>query len=73
MSTGGSGDVLTGIIAALAAAGMRSFEAASVGVWIHGAAGDRATEKLGAVSVIARDLLFAIGELLAEKGDKKVK
>ncbi len=73
MSTGGSGDVLTGMIAALAAAGMESFEAASAGVWLHGAAGDLATKKQGAVSVIARDLLFAIGELFAEKGDEKVK
>lgn len=73
MSTGGSGDVLTGIIGALAAAGMGSFEAASAGVWLHGAAGDAAAEKQGAVSMIARDLLFAIGELFAEKGDEKVK
>lgn len=71
MSTGGSGDVLTGMIAALAAAGLESFEAASAGVWLHGAAGDAASMKQGAVSVIARDLLFAIGELFAEKGEEK--
>ncbi len=73
MSTGGSGDVLTGMIAALAAAGMESFAAASAGVCLHGAAGDRASAKQGAVSVIARDLLDAIGELFAEKGDEKVR
>lgn len=73
MSTGGSGDVLTGIIAALVAAGKDCFEAAAGGVWIHGAAGDAATGRKSAVSVIAGDILAATGELLTGKGDEKVK
>ncbi len=42
MATAGSGDVLTGIIAALAAAGAGPARAAAAGVWIHALAGDRA-------------------------------
>jgi len=40
MATGGSGDVLTGIIAALAARKMPTLDAARLGVWLHGTAGD---------------------------------
>ena len=57
MAKGGSGDVLTGVIAGLIAEGMKAEAAARLGVYIHGLAGDAAREKLGAYSVIARDLL----------------
>ena len=67
MATGGSGDILTGIIGALAAAGMEDFTAAAVGVWIHGAAGDAARKSVGAAPMIARDILQAIGGLFEEK------
>ncbi len=56
MATGGSGDVLTGLIAALVCQGLSPFEAAQLGVHIHGRAGDLAAEKLGQVSMIASDL-----------------
>ena len=57
MATGGSGDVLTGVITALLCQGLTPFDAARLGVHVHGLAGDRAAEKLGQVSLIASDLV----------------
>ena len=57
MATGGTGDVLTGIIAALLAHRMAPFDAARLGAWIHGRAGDLAAAEIGQVSLTARDLL----------------
>ena len=57
MATGGSGDVLTGVITALLCQGLEPFDAARLGVHIHGLAGDLAAEKLGQVSLIASDLI----------------
>jgi ADP-dependent NAD(P)H-hydrate dehydratase len=57
MATGGTGDVLTGIITALLGQGLDAFEAAQLGVYVHGLAGDLAAEDLGQVSLIARDLI----------------
>lgn len=56
MATAGSGDVLTGIIAGMAAMGHSAVEAARMAVWLHGKAGDRAAKKLGEESVMASDL-----------------
>ncbi len=61
MATGGSGDVLTGVIAALIGQGLDVFEAAVLGVYLHGRAGDLAAEMTGQVSLTARDLLAAGG------------
>jgi NAD(P)H-hydrate epimerase len=57
MATGGTGDVLTGVITALVCQGLASFEAAVLGAHIHGLAGDLAAAELGQVSLIASDLL----------------
>ena len=57
MATGGTGDCLTGIITALVAQGLVPWEAARLGVHVHGLAGDLAAEQLGQVSLIASDLL----------------
>lgn len=57
MATGGSGDVLTGIITALICQGLTPFDAAHLGCHVHGAAGDLAITKWGEVSLIARDML----------------
>jgi NAD(P)H-hydrate epimerase len=57
MATGGSGDVLTGIITALLCQGLAPFEAARLGVHVHGLAGDFAAAELGQVSLIASDLI----------------
>lgn len=57
MATGGTGDVLTGLIAALLAQGLQPFEAAQLGVYLHGLAGDLARDERGEISLIATDLL----------------
>ena len=57
MATGGSGDVLTGVITALVCQGLAAFEAAQLGVHVHGLAGDLAADQLGQVSLTARDLI----------------
>jgi NAD(P)H-hydrate epimerase len=57
MATGGSGDVLTGIITALLCQGLEPFDAARLGVHVHGLAGDLAAEELGQVSLIASDVI----------------
>lgn len=60
MATGGSGDVLTGIIAGLLAQGMEAVTAAAAGVYLHGAAGDVAAREKGMMGLIAGDLLSAL-------------
>lgn len=57
MATAGTGDVLTGVTAALLAQGMPPIDAARLAVWVHGRAGDAAAADLGQVSMTARDLL----------------
>ncbi len=57
MATGGSGDVLTGVITGLLCQGLSPFDAARLGVHVHGLAGDLAAEDLGQVSLIASDLI----------------
>ncbi|HKB36420.1 MAG TPA: NAD(P)H-hydrate dehydratase [Gemmataceae bacterium] len=57
MATGGTGDVLTGLVAALLGQGLEAFAAAQLGVYLHGSAGDLARDELGEVSLIASDLL----------------
>jgi hydroxyethylthiazole kinase-like uncharacterized protein yjeF len=61
MATGGSGDVLSGIIGALAGQGCSCFEAAACGVYIHGSAGDIAAKALGEYGVIASDIAAMTG------------
>jgi len=57
MATAGSGDVLTGVISALIGQGLTYFEAACLGVHLHGLAGDMAAEKTGPISLVAGDIL----------------
>ncbi|MFN2338662.1 MAG: NAD(P)H-hydrate dehydratase, partial [Gammaproteobacteria bacterium] len=59
MSSGGMGDLLTGIIAALRAQGLEETNAAEAGVWLHGAAGDAATQD-GERGLLASDLLIHV-------------
>lgn len=72
MAKAGSGDVLAGIIAGLLSQGMECFEAATLGVYIHGLAGDAAREKLGSYSVLARDLAEHISSVLNNLNNQEV-
>lgn len=60
MAKGGSGDILTGLIAGLAARGYDSLSAAILGVWFHGKAGDMAASEKGMESMNASDILDSI-------------
>lgn len=60
MATGGTGDVLSGVIGALRAQGLYPLQAAWAGVLWHGMAGDRAAASLGMAGMIASDLLNAL-------------
>jgi ADP-dependent NAD(P)H-hydrate dehydratase / NAD(P)H-hydrate epimerase len=63
MASGGMGDVLTGVIAALLAQGLEAFAAASAGVWLHGMAGDRAARG-GERGLLAGDLIAELRGLV---------
>ena len=57
MATAGSGDVLSGIILSLLTQGYAPYEAARLGVYLHGMAGDAAAAKRGESSIIASDII----------------
>jgi NAD(P)H-hydrate epimerase len=65
MATAGSGDVLTGLIASLAAQGVAPFEAAFAGVFLHGLAGDLAMGRRGGGTLVAGDISAEIPQALA--------
>lgn len=67
MATAGSGDVLSGIIASLLAQGMERYSAASLGVYIHGLAGDDSAERIGKRAMIASDIIDSIGNVLFDR------
>ncbi len=56
LASGGSGDVLTGVIAALRAQGLSPMDAARLGVWVHAGAGDAAVAQAGEIGLLASDL-----------------
>ncbi|PIV62260.1 MAG: NAD(P)H-hydrate dehydratase, partial [Bacteroidetes bacterium CG02_land_8_20_14_3_00_31_25] len=62
MATAGSGDVLTGIILSLLAQGYSSLHASLLGVYIHGLAGDIATNENGMEYIIASDIIENLGK-----------
>jgi NAD(P)H-hydrate epimerase len=64
MATGGSGDVLAGIIAALLAQKADAFDAAAAGVYLHGLAGDLAMKELGKISMLPTDTINCIPQAI---------
>ncbi|HIS62370.1 MAG TPA: NAD(P)H-hydrate dehydratase [Candidatus Scybalomonas excrementigallinarum] len=67
MATAGSGDVLGGIIGSLLAQGMEPMKAATLGVYIHGLAGDVAKERLGEYSMTAGNIAEHLHDVLGGK------
>jgi len=78
LATGGTGDVLAGIIASLLAQGVPTWEAACLGVHLHGVAGEHVRERLGDAGLLASDLLAEIPRVRRElqrhrsTGDRRI-
>jgi ADP-dependent NAD(P)H-hydrate dehydratase len=68
MATGGTGDVLTGLVAALLGQNLAAFDAAVLATWAHGRAGDLAADALSQAGMIATDLLDHLPAALREVG-----
>ena len=68
MATGGAGDVLGGVIAALIGQGLDAFEAAVLGVYAHGLAGDIAKDQNGEVGMIAGDIVDSLADAFVHLG-----
>lgn len=68
MATAGSGDVLTGVIAALMAEGLSPLDAASAGVCLHGWAGELAAKARSSYSMIASDIIEFLPQVFLKKG-----
>ena len=66
MASGGMGDVLTGIIGALLAQQVEPLDAALLGVYLHGLAGDRAADQVGIPGLIASDVIEELPRILKE-------
>ncbi|MCP4675083.1 MAG: NAD(P)H-hydrate dehydratase [Deltaproteobacteria bacterium] len=66
MASGGMGDVLTGIIGALLAQQIEPLDAALLGVYLHGLAGDRAADRVGIPGLIASDVIEELPRILKE-------
>jgi len=64
MATGGTGDVLAGILGALIARGVPAWDTAVAGVFLHGRAGDLAAARLGQEAMLAGDLIDAIPDAI---------
>lgn len=65
LSRGGSGDILAGMIAGLAAQGLSPLDAAVCGVWLHGAAADQCAKRLGQYGMLPHDIFADLGALFA--------
>lgn len=72
MATGGSGDVLTGLITGLCAQGYEPFTAARTGVFIHGMAGDIASGTFGEEALKAGDLVNSLGQAFLQIHNSRV-
>lgn len=72
MAKAGSGDVLAGVITGLLTQGMSLRKACETGVFLHGLCGDYAREQKGSYSVLASDLIDAIGAVLRGVDDENL-
>lgn len=70
MAKAGSGDVLAGIIAGLLAQGLDLTDAAVLGTYLHGRAGELASRDKGSYSVMASDLIEYTGRAMKEEEDR---
>ncbi len=70
LASAGTGDVLAGVIAGLAAQGVPLFEAAACGVYLHGKAGEMVKDKLGDAGMVASDLLPALPLVIKQLKEK---
>ncbi|MCH8346221.1 MAG: NAD(P)H-hydrate dehydratase [Chloroflexi bacterium] len=68
LASGGTGDVLAGVIVGLLAQGLQPYEAACLGVYLHGLAAERVREELGSAGMLASDLLPALPRAMKELG-----
>lgn len=64
MAVGGSGDVLSGIIVSLLGQGIAPLEAAAIGAWLHGAAGDLCAKDIGQYGMLPSDMVNVLPRLL---------
>lgn len=64
LATAGTGDILSGIIAGLIAQGLKAFDAAGVGVYIHGMAGEMMRKQIGEIGLLASELLPVIPQVI---------
>ena len=64
MATGGSGDVLAGMITAFVGQGIPALEATAVAAWLHGRAGDICAEELGQYAMLPSDMLEVLPRLM---------
>ena len=71
MATGGSGDVLTGVIAGMSVSGLNAYEAACMGVFLHGLGGDYAASRRGEHGMKAGDIIDGITNLMAAAQNHK--
>lgn len=68
LARGGSGDILTGLLAAMLAQGLPALQAAACAVYLHGAAADLCAARLGQTGMLPHDLFADLGRLFAQNG-----
>jgi len=72
MATGGMGDVLTGLLAALLGQGMQAFDAARLAVYTHGLAADRCARSIAPIGFLARDVAEELPAALADASRQRI-
>jgi len=70
LASGGTGDVLAGAVAGLVAQGLGPFDAAALGVYLHGRSGEKVRRELGEAGLLAGDLLPNLPLMIKEIGGR---